>query len=229
MTPDKILTVIKEATNTFGNIAVKTTNDDMPRMNRMLLPILLNIPYDQVNITHNLSVLISPSAKYTAEYGTAFQSQTRPKPYIPTITTTMSDAERRKAEATHSARKEDYILNEADEMVLMRFLNRNVDGTWYRELENSEIFYTKGTAFKIMAHLQKRSWVRHAMDAVEIMPDMQQYFYEASIPVYINMMETAQKKAAREKLPISDYMLFAITTKAIPASDRLPRSTKVWE
>ena len=69
----------------------------------------------------------------------------------------MSDAEQRKAEATHSARKGDYILNEADEMVLMRFLNRNVDGTWYRELENSEIFYTKGTAFKIMAHLQKCS------------------------------------------------------------------------
>ena len=63
------------------------------------------------------------------------------------------------------------------------------------------------------------------MDAVEIIPDMQQYFYEASIPVYINMMETAQKKAARAKIPISDDMLVAIVTKAVMASDRFLRST----
>ena len=63
MTPDKILMVVNEATDTFGDIAVKPTKDDMSRMIRMLFPIILKIPYDEVDATHNLSGLISPSAK----------------------------------------------------------------------------------------------------------------------------------------------------------------------
>ena len=86
----------------------------------------------------------------------------------------MSDAKRRKAEATHSARKEDYLLYKASEMGIMRFLATNVDETWYQEFENAETFYTEVTAFKIMERLQKCSGVWHAINAVEIMPDMQQ-------------------------------------------------------
>ena len=93
MTPDEILTVIKEATNAFGNISAKPTDDDMLRMNRTLLLILLKIPYKQVETTHNLRGLISSSAKYIATYGTAFQRPMRPKPYSPTITATISDNE----------------------------------------------------------------------------------------------------------------------------------------
>ena len=85
-------------------------------------------------------------------------------------------------------------------------------------------------AFKMMENLQKRSGVRHTIDAFDIMSDMQQYFDEvAIIPVYINTMETAQKKAARFKHPISDNMLFDIETKAILTSDRFPQATDAWE
>ena len=62
------------------------------------------------------------------------------------------------------------------------------------------------------------------------MADMEQYFDESeSIPVYINMIEAAQKKAARAKLPISDDMLVAIATKAILVSDCFPCTTYAWE
>ena len=62
------------------------------------------------------------------------------------------------------------------------------------------------------------------------MSNMQQYFDKAaSIPVYINMMETAQKKSDWSKLPISEYMSVAIATKAILESDCLPRATDAWE
>ena len=43
------------------------------------------------------------------------------------------------------------------------------------------------------------------------------------------MMETAKKKAARAKLPISDDMLVDIAAKAILASDRFPCTTDAWE
>ena len=93
MTPDGILSVLKEATNKFGEISVKPTDDDLSRIGKNLLQILIKIPYDQAEDTHNLSALIAPYAKYTTKYGTGFKLPTRPKPYCPTITATMSDAD----------------------------------------------------------------------------------------------------------------------------------------
>ena len=53
-----------------------------------------------------------------------------------------------------------------------------------------------------MEHLQKRSVGRNAIDAVDIMSDMKQYFDEAvTIPVYINMMETAPKRLLTPSSP----------------------------
>ena len=105
MTTDDILTLIKEANDTFGDIAVKPTDNDMSYMKKTLLPILLNIPYNQVDATHNVSGIITPSAKYTTNYGISFKRLTCTGPYCPTITATMSDADRRKAKTTHSACK----------------------------------------------------------------------------------------------------------------------------
>ena len=126
--------VLKEATDSFGDISVKPTYYDMFCMNITLLPILLKFPYDQDNTTHNLSGLISLSSKYTSKYGISFKRPTCHKPYSPTITDTMSDATRRKAKATHSSQKEDYQLFEAADMGIMRFLTMNVDKMWYWEL-----------------------------------------------------------------------------------------------
>ena len=82
----------------------------------------------------------------------------------------------------------------------------------------------------MMEYLRKSSGCRNAIDAVDLMSNMQQYFDKAaSIPVYINMMETAQKKSDWSKLPISEYMSVAIATKAILASDCFPRATDAWE
>ena len=150
MTPDNLLTLLKEANDTFGHISVKPTNYYMSHMNRTILPILLKIPYDQVDATHNFSGIISPYARYTSKYDTFFKRPTHPKPYSPTITATMSDAKQRKSEATHSARKEDFQLYKAADMGIMRFLATNVDETYYQEFENSETFYTKVTAFELM-------------------------------------------------------------------------------
>ena len=107
MTPDEILTVIKVANDTFDDIAKKPTDNYMSPIEKMLLTILLKIPYNQVEATHNLSGLIAPSAKYITKYGTAFKRPERPKLYCPTITATMSDSDWRKSEGNNSARRED--------------------------------------------------------------------------------------------------------------------------
>ena len=107
MTSVEILTVIKLANDTFDDIAKKPTDNDMSPINKILLPILLKIPYNQVEATHNLSGLIAPSAKYRTKSGTAFKRSKRPELYCPTNTATMSDSDWRKSEGTNSARRED--------------------------------------------------------------------------------------------------------------------------
>ena len=64
MNPDEILTLLKEATNTVGDISVKSTNYGMSLMDKTLLRILLNIPYNQMEATHTLSGLVAPSGNY---------------------------------------------------------------------------------------------------------------------------------------------------------------------
>ena len=78
MTPDEILNVLKEATKNFGDITAKPTGSDMSLMDKALLKILLKIPYDQVEATHNLSGIITPSSKYTTKYGMTFKRPKRP-------------------------------------------------------------------------------------------------------------------------------------------------------
>ena len=87
-------------------------------------------------------------------------------------------------------------------MGIMYFLTTNINKTWYQELEIAETLYTKVMAFKLTEHLQKCSGSRHTIDAVGIMSDMQQYFDKAaSIPVYINMMETDPKRLLAPSSP----------------------------
>ena len=75
----------------------------------------------------------------------------------------------------------------------------------------------------MMEHPRKCSEGQHAIDAVKIISNIQKYFDKAaSIPVYINMMDTAPKKAPQAKLPISHDMLVAIATKAILTHYRFP-------
>ena len=107
MTPDEILTALKEATNTFGNITLKPTDNEMYSMNSTLPPTLTKTPCEQVDANHNLSGIITPSAKYTTKYGTAFKRPTRPGLYCLTITAPTSNANQRKAEVTNSSHKED--------------------------------------------------------------------------------------------------------------------------
>jgi hypothetical protein len=55
------------------------------------------------------------------------------------------------------------------------------------------------------------------------------YATAKGIPEYINMLEDAQLKAKRAKLPITNETLVAIATKAILSTNGFPRTTDAWE
>ena len=69
----------------------------------------------------------------------------------------------------------------------------SVDKTWYKYLEDPDMFYTNATALKILDHLTELCSGLHTVDAVDIPQVMKILFSDAEwIPQFINAMEAAQ-------------------------------------
>jgi len=69
MTPDAITRLFKEACDTFPPLEGKPTDDDLLAIWEALLPLLMVIPYDQLNGIHSLTAILTEAAKYEAEHG----------------------------------------------------------------------------------------------------------------------------------------------------------------
>ncbi len=69
MTPDAITRLFKEAYDSFPPLEGKPTDDDLVAIREALLPLLMVIPYDQLNGIHSLTAIITDAVKYEAEHG----------------------------------------------------------------------------------------------------------------------------------------------------------------
>ena len=67
-----------------------------------------------------------------------------------------------------------------------------VDETWYKELKDTDAFYTKVTAIKLLEHLTEFCAGLHTVDAVDIPQLMKELYKESDrVPQFINVMEAA--------------------------------------
>ena len=91
-----------------------------------------------------------------------------------------------------------------------------VDETWYKELEDLDMFYLNVTALKLLDYLTKINSGLHTVDAVNITQLMKTLFTDANeIPQFINAMEAAQRKSKQEKLVMQDEYLYAVALKLL--------------
>ena len=73
MTPTAITLLFKEAQDAFPPLVGKPTDDDLLSIRETLLPILMEIPYDQLGGVHSLTAIITDATKYAADHaGNAF-------------------------------------------------------------------------------------------------------------------------------------------------------------
>jgi hypothetical protein len=84
------------------------------------------------------------------------------------------------------------------------------------------------TALILFGHLCKCSGGLHALDMVLLTIQMSQY-YEGmlDIPMYIFLLEDAQRKAERANLPITNQTLTVLASTALLAVDTFPCTTKL--
>ena len=231
MTPNAITLLFKEARDAYPPLEGKPTDDDLLSIQETLLPILMEIPYDQLGGVHSLTAIITDGVRYAADHGgNAFKRPVRLPLYDGGIKDDATTVVRVRAEAAHKARLDDYASFEAAERGAAKFLREIVDEVWYNDLKDADTFYTKVTALEIIAFLDANSGGLHAVDMIALRTHMHQYYGQADgIPQYIIMLEDAQKKAKRAGMPIADIELVMMASAAVLAAQHFPREVDDWE
>ncbi len=195
MTPNAITLLFKEARDTFPPIKGKPTDDNLQLICKKLLPILMEILYDQLGGTHSLVGILTDATRYAAKHGGATFVHPLCLPlYNVTIADDATTVIRVCAESAHQAKLKDYTSFEAAEHGAAKFLRKVIDEVWYNNLKDANTFYTKMTAREIIIFLDANSGGLHTIDMISLHTNMHNYYTQADgIPQYINMLEDAQK------------------------------------
>ncbi len=107
--PDMITLLFKEARDTFPPIEGKPTDDNLQSIRKKLLPILMEIPYNQLGGTHSLVGILTEATRCAANHGGAtFVHPLRLPLYDATIADDATTVVRVCAESAHQAKLNDY-------------------------------------------------------------------------------------------------------------------------
>jgi hypothetical protein len=69
MTPDTITCLFKEAHDAFPPLKGKLSDNDLLAIQETLLPLLMVIPYNQLNRVHSLTAILTKAVKFEADLG----------------------------------------------------------------------------------------------------------------------------------------------------------------
>ncbi len=128
MTPDAITLLFKEACDTFPPIKRKPTDDNLQLICKKILPILMEIPYDQLGGTHSLVGILTDAKRYAADHGGAtFVRPLRRPLYDATIADNATTVIRVHAESAHQAKLNNYASFEAAEHGAAKFLHEVIN------------------------------------------------------------------------------------------------------
>jgi hypothetical protein len=231
MTPKAITSALAAAQALFLPIDGQPSDNNLVNLSDNILPILLKATYNHVNGVHNLWGLVASADRYLHHYGAPFVCPANcPACYDPAINAEASRVNRVCAKAAWATLIQDYEAYKAAEHGVKVFIESIVNNTWICNLHDLEMFYSNVTALILFDHLCKCSGGLHALDMVLLTIQMSQY-YEGTpdFPKYIFLLEDAQRKAARTRLPVINQTLTVLASTALLAADTFPCTTELWE
>jgi hypothetical protein len=224
MTPKAISSALAAAQALFLLNNGQPSNNNLACLSDAISPILLKATYDCINSVHNLWGLVASTDCYLHHYGAPFVW-----PEV-AINSEASRVDRFCAKTAWAALLQDYEAYEAAERSVKVFIETVVNDTWICDLCNPKKFYSNVTALAIFNHLCKRSGSLHALDMVSLTVQMSQYYKGTpDIPKYIFLLEDAQRKADRARLPVTNQTLTVLASTTHLAADTFPRTTELWE
>jgi hypothetical protein len=239
MTPNKITLLFKEARDAFPPFEGKPTDDNLLLIREMLLPILMEIPYDQLGGVHSLTSLFTDPARYATNHGTTSVHPVRFPLYDSSNANNATTVVCICMESAHKAHLDDFASYEAAECGAAKFLRGTIDEVWYNNLKDADTFYTKVSALEIMTFLDANSGGLHAINMISLRTNMHQYYVQADgISQHIVMLEEEQKKSEQRGMPIADIELVMMASAAVLAAQHfpckvdncggLPSSSRMW-
>jgi hypothetical protein len=230
MTPNAITSLFKVAHDAFPPLKGKPSNNDLLAIQETLLPLLMVIPYNQLNGVHSLTAILTKAVKYKANHGAKFVCLACLPVYDRMIADDTTTVVCVCAVAAHKSQLNDYTSYKAAKQGMSKFLCNVVDEIWYNDLKNANTFYTKVTAINIMALPNANSGGLHALDMILLCTDMMQYYVQADgIPQFIVIIGDFQKNAERAGMPIAEVKLVMMSLAAVLAAQHFPREVDNWE
>jgi hypothetical protein len=173
MTLSAITLLFKEARDTLSPIQGKPTDDNLQSIHEKLLPILMEIPYNQVGGTHSLMGILTDATRYAPNHGGAIFVRPLCLPlYDAPIADDATTVVRIRAESAHQVKLDDYACFKAAEHGAASFLHEVVDEVWYKDLKDTNTLYTKVMAREITAFLNTNSGGLHAIDMISLCTNM---------------------------------------------------------
>ena len=152
--PADITLALQKATEGFTAIVDRPTDNDIINIRQLLLPVLMTTKYDKLKLTHNLSGFIFPSEHYEEVYSNGDYAITDVIAlYDDVIDVNATRTEVHQAEGKHEAKRNDRALYKTADKECKNFIMDVFDGTWYKELEDPDTFYTNVTTLKLLQHL----------------------------------------------------------------------------
>jgi hypothetical protein len=181
MTPDVITLLFRdEVRKAFPPFKGKPTDNNLTAIRKTLLPIFMEIPYDQLGGVHSLTAILMDPLRYAANHdGAAFKRPAHLLRYDKNIVDNATILVRVHAESAHSARLDNYASYEAAKRGAAKFLCEEVNKVWYNNLKDNDTFYMKVLALEIMAFLDANSGGLHAVDMITLCTNMQGYYMQA--------------------------------------------------
>jgi hypothetical protein len=131
MTPNAITLLFGEAREAFPLFEGKPTDKNLTAIRETLLPILVEIPYNQLGGVHSLTAILMDPLRYAANHGgAAFKRPARLPLYDKNIADNATTVVRIHAESAHCARLDNYASYKAAERGADKFLHKVVDEVW---------------------------------------------------------------------------------------------------
>jgi hypothetical protein len=194
MMPNAITLLFKEARDAFPPFKGKPTDNNLLLIRERLLPILMEIPYDQLGGVHSLIALLTDPARYAANHGATFVRPIRLPLNNDSIANNTTTVVRVCAELAHKARLNNFASYKAAKHGATKFLRETIYKVWYNDLKDTDTFYTKVSILEIMTFLDANSRGLHTINMITLCTNMHQYYVQKDgIPQYIILWQPGQK------------------------------------
>ena len=107
MTPKEIVAKFDDALDQVDPIDGHLSGTDLTLICEVLAPLLIQIPYNKTEGTHNLISLIRPVEAYTTRYGSEFAEPARVRAYDAKIDDNATSVVRMRMEVAHKSKRVD--------------------------------------------------------------------------------------------------------------------------